>query len=143
MAATAPAALAAKINHLFDTIRRADGSRYSNDEVAAAMGGDGPSISGSYLWLLRRGERDNPTKKHLEALAQFFDVSPAYFFDEAESSAIAGELALLRALADAGVQRVATRLGGLSAASLRDIANVIERFRASEGLDARYAKDDG
>lgn len=133
-----PRSLAEKINHLFDTIRRPDGTPHSNDEVAVAMAdGDGPTISGSYLWLLRKGERDNPTKKHLEALAKFFDVSPSYFFDEDESEAIAAELLLLRSLADAGVKRVATRLGGLSDDSLSDIARLVERFRASEGLDAQ------
>jgi transcriptional regulator with XRE-family HTH domain len=129
--------LAEKIDHLFETVRRKDGSRYSNEDVAAAIrprDGEGPTISGSYIWMLRRGDRDNPTKKHLEALAKFFGVPPAYFFDEAESTAIANELVLLRSLADAGVKRVAARLGGLSDGGLRVIADVVERIRASEGL---------
>ena len=139
MKPSAPHTLADKINFLFENIPRSDGSRHSNDEVAAAMP---DKISGSYIWLLRRGERDNPTKKHLEALAEFFGISPAYFFDEAEASAIADELVLLRSLAGTGATRVAMRLGGLSKASLRDIANVIKRFRASEGLDAIYGEKD-
>jgi ESX-1-secreted protein regulator len=130
--------LADRINHLFETVLRPDGSRYSNDEVAATMG-DGPQISGAYLSSLRRGVRDNPTKRHLEALAGFFSVSPAYFFDDAEFVAIAEELKLLRALADSGVKRVATRLGGLSPDSLRNIASIVERVREIEGLDALKA----
>ncbi|WP_245712573.1 helix-turn-helix domain-containing protein [Micromonospora nigra] len=93
------------------------------------------TISASYLWMLRRGERDNPTKRHLESLASFFDVSPAYFFDDAKSRAIADELALVKLLADAGVTRVATRLGGLSPKSLSHIADIVEHVRAIEGLD--------
>ena len=136
--------LADKINHLFGTIRRPDGSPHSNEEVAAAMGQatDGPRISGSYLWLLRRGERDNPTKRHLEALAEFFDVSPAYFFDDAKSRLIAQELATLRALADAGVKRVATRLGGLSPDGLASIAGIVEHIRKVEGLNPGEPGDD-
>jgi ESX-1-secreted protein regulator len=131
--------LADRINHLFETVLRPDGSRYSNDEVAATMGtiADGPQISGAYLSSLRRGVRDNPTKRHLEALAGFFSVSPAYFFDDTEFAAIAEELKLLRVLADSGVKRVATRLGGLSPDSLRNIASIIERVREIEGLDAQ------
>jgi transcriptional regulator with XRE-family HTH domain len=133
--------LADRINHLFATVLRPDGSRYSNDEVAAKMSNvaDGPQISGAYLSLLRRGDRDNPTKRHLEALARFFSVSPAYFFDDAEFEAIAEELQLLRTLADSGVKRIATRLGGLSPESLRNIANIIEQVRKIEGLDTQKA----
>jgi transcriptional regulator with XRE-family HTH domain len=136
-------ALADKINHLFETVRRPDGSRYSNDDVAAAMGKivGGPKISGAYLSLLRRGERDNPTKRHLEALAAFFEQSPAYFFDDAQSRTIAEELRLLRILADTGVQRIATRLGGLSPDSLHSLASIVEHIRKIEGLDAQEQGD--
>lgn len=76
--------LAHKINYLFETVRRPDGKSYSNEEVAEAITELGEAtISGTYLWYLRRGDRDNPTKKHLEVLARFFGVSPAYFFDDA------------------------------------------------------------
>ncbi len=134
--------LADRINYLFDTIRREDGKPYSNDEVAAEMEarGNGLTVSGAYLSLLRRGKRQNPTARHLEALAQFFSVDVAYFFDNAASRQIADDIALLRSLADAGVQRIATRLGGLSSGSLRDIASIIERIRASEGLDAQQSE---
>jgi transcriptional regulator with XRE-family HTH domain len=134
--------LAERINHLFDTIRRPDGSRHSNEEVAAAMRNDQsragakglPQISAQYLWLLRRGDRDNPTKRHLEALARFFDVSPAYFFDDEQSQAIASELALLKALREAGVQRLAARLTGLSPRTIDAITQIVESARAVEGL---------
>ena len=128
--------LAQKINHLFDIIRRPDGTRYSNEEVAAALAqnAEGSKISGSYLWLLRRGDRDNPTIKHLEALASFFDVSPAYFFDDARSRAIAGELAVLRAIQDGNIERIAARLNGLSPRGIEAITKVIESVRAAEGL---------
>src|SRR5258705_2577713 len=128
--------LAQKINHLFEIVRRPDGTKYSNEEVAAALGHgvDGAKISGSYLWLLRGGDRNNPTIKHLEALATFFDVSPAYFFDDAKSRAIAGELAILRAIKDGNIERIATRLSGLSPRGIEAITKVIESVRAAEGL---------
>jgi transcriptional regulator with XRE-family HTH domain len=127
--------LAHKINYLFETVRRPDGKPYSNEEVAEAINRRGDAtISGTYLWYLRRGDRDNPTKKHLEVIARFFDVSPAYFFDDSRSRAIARELAVLRRLADADVQRVAMRLDGLSTRSLHAVAELIDRVRELEGL---------
>jgi len=38
--------------------------------------------SGTYLWLLRTGQWDNPTMKHLIAIARFFGVPPTYFFPD-------------------------------------------------------------
>jgi len=74
--------LAEKIDRLFQTVHPADGE-YTHEEVASAIReAGGPTISGSYLWQLRKGVRDNPTMRHLEALSEFFGVPPAYFFDE-------------------------------------------------------------
>jgi hypothetical protein len=42
-----------------------------------------PTDPATYLRQLRKGLRDNPTKRHLEALADFFGVAPIYFFDDA------------------------------------------------------------
>lgn len=130
--------LASKINRLFDVVRRPDGKPYTNDEVAAEIcrrGGEGLKISGSYLWYLRNNERDNPTKKHLEALASFFDVPPAYFFDDEKSRAIASELELLLKIKNSGLERIATRLSGLSPRGVEAITQVIESVRMAEGLE--------
>jgi hypothetical protein len=127
--------LARRINHLFETVRRPDGKPYSNEEVAEAINGRGDTtISGTYLWYLRRGDRDNPTKKHLEVLARFFDVSPAFFFDDERSRRIAVDSLPERRPADSLADRVATRLDGLSPRSLHTVAELIDRVRELEGL---------
>lgn len=73
--------LAAKLDALFRS-RRAAGGEYTYEEVATGIAArGGPTISASYLYLLRRGVRDNPTKRHLEALAAFFGVPVSHFFD--------------------------------------------------------------
>jgi transcriptional regulator with XRE-family HTH domain len=126
--------LAEKIDHLFATVRPAKGE-YTYDEVAKAIAGrGGPTISSVYIWQLRKGQRDNPTKRHLEALAGFFGVSPAYFFDEEEARRIDAQLELLTAMRDAQVRQVALRSSGLSTESLRAIADMVERVRKLEGL---------
>jgi transcriptional regulator with XRE-family HTH domain len=130
-----PRTLADKLNHLFATVHPASRGPYSNDEVAAAIQErGGPTISGTYLWLLRKGQRDNPTLKHLEALASFFGVPPAYFLDDEATAKVDAELDLLNAMRDLGVHIVALRLAGLSAKSLQSIAEVVERVRELEGL---------
>lgn len=127
--------LAEKLEYLFRTVREPGRREYGNEEVAAAIARDQDvTISASYIWYLRTGQRDNPTFKHLNALAKFFGVPPAYFFDEETGARVEAELALLAAMKDAGVRGVALRAAGLSDKSLGTINDVISRVRELEGL---------
>lgn len=127
--------LAARVDHLFHTVRPHAGREFSFEEVAEALRAKGgPTISATYIWQLRKGLRDNPTKRHLEALADFFGVPPAYFFDDAETRRIDAELALLTALRDSPVRQIALRASGLSPKSLEAIADMVDRVRELEGL---------
>ncbi|MET9322986.1 helix-turn-helix domain-containing protein [Streptomyces sp. NPDC003038] len=126
--------LSHKLNHLFTSTTPAGRGPYTAEEVARAITAAGVPISGSYIWLLRKGQRDNPTLRHVEGLARFFGVPPAYFFDDQVTETVNAELALLMAMRDAQVQRVALRTAGLSQRSLRSINEVIERVRELEGL---------
>ncbi|MFE5588483.1 XRE family transcriptional regulator [Kitasatospora sp. NPDC056531] len=119
--------LSARIEALFHTVRRPDREQYTNEEVArACREATGESFSTTYLWQLRTGRRDNPTKRHLEALAHFFQVPPAYFFDERQGAEIAKELALLGALRDAGVRSLALRAVGLSPEGLDTVSELVD-----------------
>ncbi|GAA2976308.1 helix-turn-helix domain-containing protein [Streptomyces fulvorobeus] len=135
-------ALARKLDHLFTNVVPAGRLPYSSEEVARAITADGTPISGSYIWLLRKGQRDNPTLRHLEGLAKFFGVPPAYFFDDQVARAVDTDLQLLTALRDAHVQKVALRTAGLSVKSLKSIAEVIERVRELEGLSEEQFSND-
>lgn len=124
-----------RLNYLFEVVTKSDRRRYSNEEVAAAILQDqGVTISASYLWYLRTGQRDNPTVRHLHALASFFGVPPAYFVEDAADKRVEAELAVAAAIRDVGVRTVALRANGLSAKSLETIRDVIERVRQLEGL---------
>ncbi len=128
-------ALSEKIDRLFRTVHPRSGDEYTYEEVASEIARrNGPTISATYVWQLRKGIRDNPTKKHLEALAEFFGVSPSYFFDDEAAERIDAELDLLTAFRDATVRQIALRSVGLSTESLKTIANMVERVRQLEGL---------
>jgi transcriptional regulator with XRE-family HTH domain len=127
--------LAQRLEYLFRTVREPGRREYSNEEVSAAIARDQDvTISASYIWYLRTGQRDNPTFKHLNALARFFGVPAAYFFDDDTTGRVEAELALLAAMKDADVRDVALRAAGLSPQSLGTISDVIARVRELEGL---------
>jgi transcriptional regulator with XRE-family HTH domain len=134
--------LADKLNHLFSTVRPRGGGEYSLEDVAEAVRqSGGPTISATYVWQLRKGIRDNPTKRHLEALAGFFGVPPAYFFDDAATEKIDAELQLLNALRESSVRQIALRASGLSSKSLDAITDMVERVRELEGLPGIVPED--
>ena len=127
---------AERLDHLFRTAHPKDRGPYTPAEVADAINAaaDDRVVSGTYLWLLRTGQRDNPTMKHLIAIARFFGVSPTYFFpdDAMQQNAVPAELTA--ALSDDKVREMALRAAGLSDRSLRAITDMISSARAVEGL---------
>jgi transcriptional regulator with XRE-family HTH domain len=126
--------LAEKLDRLFGTVHPPGRSEYSYEEVAAAIRDRGVMISHTYIWQLRKGTRDNPTKRHLEALAEFFGVNAAYFLDDDAARRIDEQLELLAALRDSAVRTMALRAAGLSGPSLEAIHGMIEHARRIEGL---------
>lgn len=123
-----------KLNHLFAVVHPASRAEFSNVEVADAITDTGVTISPSYIWHLRRGDRDNPTLKHVEALAAFFKVDVTYFLDDAVTNRVDAELQVIAAMRDAGVRRIALRASGLSEGALTAIAGLVDNARSLEGL---------
>jgi ESX-1-secreted protein regulator len=118
--------LAAKIERLFETVQPL-GREYSNDEVAKGCAEIvGGTFSKTYVWQLRTGQRDNPTKRHLEALASFFRVPPAYFFDDETSERVDSQLALIAALRNAEIRNITLRALELDESGRAFMSRMIE-----------------
>ncbi|BEP13860.1 helix-turn-helix domain-containing protein [Acidothermaceae bacterium B102] len=125
--------LAARLNHLFAVVPGPSGrAPWTNDEAAAEMAAQGAAISGAYLSQLRTGKRDNPSARHLAAIAQLFGVPLEYFFEKEAATKIDADLRLLAAVRDSGVQAIALRAQGLSPQSLSSVADMIEHIRRLE-----------
>lgn len=99
--------------------------------TAVAWNCDGRS---NRTWQLRTRKRDNPTRKHIAALAKFFGVSPLYFFDVEDEDEAAVPAEVMSALADDAVRDMALRAVGLSKQSLGAIQSMIDNARRIEGL---------
>jgi transcriptional regulator with XRE-family HTH domain len=132
----APASsLADRLGRLFATVHPPNRGPYTDREVADAINekyGE-KRIDRSYVWMLRTGQRDNPTKKHLEALAEFFSVPASYFFDDAAAARIDAELELIAAFRDNGVRRVALRVAGLDDDAREAVVAMIDVIQKMRG----------
>jgi len=136
--------LADKLNTLFAHYLPRDGQEYSNEQVAAAISARGEvKISQSYIWQLRKSKKDNPTYKHLQALAGFFGVPVSYFFDDEVTDRVDQQLEKLRSeqvrlneiAGTSDVQLMAMRAGELSPQRRRlvmELLNVVYREEKAE-----------
>lgn len=120
--------LAGKLDHLFKTIHPRDRGEYSLQEVCDGIREQGgPGMTATYLWQLRTGLRDNPSKAHLEALGRFFGIDPKYFLDSDAADQIDRELELIVAMRDAGIRNLALRASRLTPEALQVALNIIEQ----------------
>lgn len=134
---------ARRLDHLFRAVHPKDRGPYTPADVADAINAAAGErvVSGTYLWLLRTGQRDNPTMKHLIAIARFFGVPPTYFFpdDSLDENAVPAELTA--ALGDEKVREMALQAAGLSDRSLKAITDMINSARSVEGLPDKKKAD--
>ncbi|MEN8652556.1 hypothetical protein ABCR94_18615 [Streptomyces sp. 21So2-11] len=62
---------------------------FTNPTVVKMLEKQGlPSFSNTYMWQLRTGRADNPTKKHMDALAALFGVPEDYWSSRATAQVI-------------------------------------------------------
>ena len=75
--------LSDRLNRLFDVRRPEDAPErtYTNREVVTGCKAAGFELSESHLSELRRGVKQNPTLRTLQAVASFFRVPVGYFTD--------------------------------------------------------------
>jgi transcriptional regulator with XRE-family HTH domain len=131
--------LPARLDWLFRTIRAPDDREYSYREVAEGIQRVvGWTTSASYLQELRTGSRNNPSIKHLIALAAFFGVPVLYFFDEEREAQVVAQLEVASALRDPLVRQLAQSAAGVSPEALAGVTAILEHIRR---LEARRASD--
>ncbi|MDH6138076.1 MULTISPECIES: helix-turn-helix domain-containing protein [Kitasatospora] len=127
--------LAVRLDDLFKTVRP-KGKHWTNAEVAEELKLLNPDlkVGGVYLSQLRTGKRCNPTPDLLAALARFFGVSVAYFFDDQVAESVLSQVAAIEALRQAGVRAVAMRAAGMKKENLQAITAIMDQYREMQGL---------
>jgi len=127
--------LAVRLDQLFRTVRP-QGRQWTNAEVAEELKRVNPElrVGAVYLSQLRTGKRSNPSSDLLAALAKFFGVSVAYFFDDKVAESVLNEVAALHALRQSGVRAVAMRAAGMKKENLQAITAIMDQYRKMQGL---------
>jgi transcriptional regulator with XRE-family HTH domain len=127
--------LAERLDHLFRTVPRPGGrGLWSNEQASIELARQGTAMSAAYLSQLRNGKRDNPSARHLNALASLFAVPISYFFDADTADKINNDLRLLSAIRDSDVQAIALRAHGISPEGLASVRGIIDHIRRVEQL---------
>jgi transcriptional regulator with XRE-family HTH domain len=128
--------IATRLTHLFEKVHPANRGPYGNPEVAKAINEKAGQqvLSATYLWQLRTGKRTDPTHSRLTAIADFFGVDVAYFYEEDAARRTNSQLKLAAALANPLIQQLALSADGLSDDTLRAIEAMIQSARRIEGL---------
>jgi transcriptional regulator with XRE-family HTH domain len=111
-----------KLDRLFTTVRREDGSAYSITDVAAAITAQGQTkLSASYLSELRSGRKDHPNIWVADALARFFGQPIEYFVEAGMEPVQPGK-------------RAAPAAGGAAISSLAERLNTLIRLAEPHGV---------
>lgn len=106
-----------RINYLFATHGPSedDEEEYTGKYVVATLRAKGFDISESHLSELRRGLKTNPTLRVLEGLSTFFGVRVSFLLGDPHATReVFEQVELRRAMRDAKVRDVATRVAGLA-----------------------------
>lgn len=135
---------AERLDLLFAATHPADRGEVSYQDVAEAMANaGGPSVTPTYLYMLRTGRRSNPRAELIQALARFFKVPAGYFLDDDVAQEYGEQLKLLQAIRDSGTAGMALRAQGLSASSRAALAQIMDKLRIADGLPAADPSDAG
>ncbi|HIP70477.1 MAG TPA: hypothetical protein EYH05_03675 [Anaerolineae bacterium] len=119
---------ARRLDELFKTCTKPDGSEYSYEEV---QNGTGKAVTSAYIWRLRTGKATNPGLGVIKALSRFFGVSPSYFVreDPAKAQAMVRAQAnanLAARLEDDAVKDIALRASELDEEGKQALLNMID-----------------
>ncbi|WP_100524704.1 helix-turn-helix domain-containing protein [Mycobacteroides abscessus] len=125
---------AERLSRLFAVVHPAGRGPHTLSEVAAGLSERGVNVSIPYLSMLRSGERTNPSPELVEAIAGFFQVSPAYFYDPSYAEAVDRDLDWVIRIRDSTVREIAARSHGLSNDGRRAVVEIIEHLRRAEGI---------
>lgn len=139
------ATFAGRLDKAITTMHPPDRGPYTYAEISKGVKELGATLSTSYLWQLRRGDRDNPTLRQIEALARFFHLPVTWFVggSAAEIESIEAQMNLVQVMRSPQVREVALRASSLTPAGLRAIVGILGQLEEVQGMTRRSRRSAG
>ncbi|MFB9743814.1 hypothetical protein ACFFOU_22090 [Pseudonocardia sulfidoxydans] len=122
-----------RLNYLFQNIRSVEDKPYSAAQVARWIEDNGGEISSVYILKILNGERNEPSQRYLKDLARFFEVSPAFFWEDEPADLDAGELRERIVLRDGHLRAMMLRVARLSPGAQQAVSAIVEVLLKAEG----------
>lgn len=136
---------ARKLNYLFQTVRKPDGSEYTEADVEVGTAQQGERVTHNYIYRLRKGLSQNPSFTKIKALASFFGVSPNFFFTDDDQTSEA-DTPSSRALHHLDLHSLALRAEKIDDEEIRgvmlDMLTAIEQVRQQAEEETQKGETD-
>lgn len=141
--------LSSRLNFLLERAPTIDGNEHSPERISNFLK-DRKKIDYSVqeIYAISEGATTSVPDHILEGIAEYFRITKGalYFHDDAVAKEVEAETNLLHAIKDKNVQRIATRIAGLSDRSVEPLMAMIEAAaevaRKNEGISPAFEGDD-
>jgi transcriptional regulator with XRE-family HTH domain len=121
-----------KLAYLIATVHPPDRGPYSYREIAAGIEDHEGAMTAAFIQQLSTGKQPYPRMHHLAALASFFGVPTAYFFDEDVAREVNDEIKGVIDWRNTEGGEIAQRISMLSAEHRNAITSMIDHLAAYE-----------
>lgn len=121
-----------KLAHLIATVHPAGRGPYSYREIEAGITDHEGAMTAAFVQQLVAGKQPYPRMHHIEALASFFGVPPAYFFDDEVTRQVDTEISKLLDWRNTEEGQFAQRISVLSSEHRNAVSVMIDHLVAYE-----------
>jgi transcriptional regulator with XRE-family HTH domain len=123
---------AEKLAHLIATVHPAGRGPYSYREIEAGITDHEGAMTAAFVQQLVAGKQPYPRMHHIQALADFFGVPPAYFFDEQVTRQVDTELDKLLDWRHTEEGQIAQRVSALTSEHRNAVSALLDHLVAYE-----------
>ncbi len=119
-----------KLAYLIESVHPPDRGPYSYREIAAGIADHPGAMTAAHINQLVKGKQPHPRIHYVEALASFFGVPVAYFFDDEVAERVDDQIAEVSVWRDEEARLIAERVVELGPRDRHAVTNLIDSLRA-------------
>lgn len=123
---------AEKLSHLIGTVHPTTRGPYSYREIEAGIKDHDGAMTAGFIQQLTVGRQPYPRMHHIRALAEFFGVPTAYFFDDDITRQVDAEINKVLDWRNTEEGEIALRISALSPEHRHAVSAMIDHLSAYE-----------